>query len=435
ICLNERKRHVESSTDKYAMYANNSHAFNSILAEESSDPTSLRRIETSSISSSNILEDTRIQNQIRSVKTPKSYRFSSISCKKTPTLRTFGDKGYEQKFLRRVSSSRNKRRAERKPLHDADYPRLLDDTQTTQLYSDPFEELCGWLLSLLETGILIPMVEKLKENPNILTDFNSSLFWNCVPVLLKNLIGSVTLNERQFEELKCDHMYYDLLNKDMYSTTMKLRHSFGIKIADNFDLNKESLHGENSIHIMNQIIVQNPVNDEIIANVNDCLSKLVDDAVSQSVELHGMPNASDAVTLASNYSTTRSKMSGYHPYTDTSFNQILLGYVLSKYAKQNNPIDYQLITIYPGDFHLMKNLMIVIWDVLDGSGIEVNIALDQTIECSINKFGKGHGGISRRFSHDLIDEWVNTFAYRALLTKQLTKFVKWKQQTTPLIPT
>ncbi|CAF4469486.1 unnamed protein product, partial [Didymodactylos carnosus] len=44
------------------------------------------------------------------------------------------------------------------------------------------------------------------------------------------------------------------------------------------------------------------------------------------------------------------------------------------------------------------------------------IALDQTIECSINKFGKGCGGISGRFSHDLIDEWANSFAYRALLT-------------------
>ncbi|CAF1257826.1 unnamed protein product, partial [Didymodactylos carnosus] len=237
------------------------------------------------------------------------------------------------KVLIRVSSSRNKRRAERKPLHDADYPLLLDDTQTTQLYSDPFEELCGWLLSLLETGILIPMVEvkntyitilqrwkrqitqttvrqsrirarlkttygdrlhlttinrssgtsiglnhlsfythralsmslnnnylektylrgkddcsepnkceslfdtiklirqsindnyhyfkKLKENPNILTDFNSSLFWNCVPVLLKNLISSVTLNEPQFEELKRDYMYYDLLNKDIFKSSNK----------------------------------------------------------------------------------------------------------------------------------------------------------------------------------------------------------------------
>ncbi|CAF1484646.1 unnamed protein product, partial [Didymodactylos carnosus] len=44
------------------------------------------------------------------------------------------------------------------------------------------------------------------------------------------------------------------------------------------------------------------------------------------------------------------------------------------------------------------------------------IALDQTIECTINKFGKGHGGISGRFNPDLIDTWNNSFAFRALLT-------------------
>ncbi|CAF1452999.1 unnamed protein product [Didymodactylos carnosus] len=45
-----------------------------------------------------------------------------------------------------------------------------------------------------------------------------------------------------------------------------------------------------------------------------------------------------------------------------------------------------------------------------------SIAMDQAIECTINKVGKGHGGISGRFSQDLINIWVNSFAYRALLT-------------------
>ncbi|CAF1145065.1 unnamed protein product [Didymodactylos carnosus] len=45
-----------------------------------------------------------------------------------------------------------------------------------------------------------------------------------------------------------------------------------------------------------------------------------------------------------------------------------------------------------------------------------SIAMDQAIECTINNVGKGHGGISGRFSQDLIDIWVNSFSYPALLT-------------------
>lgn len=47
------------------------------------------------------------------------------------------------------------------------------------------------------------------------------------------------------------------------------------------------------------------------------------------------------------------------------------------------------------------------------------IALDQTIECSINKHGKSHGGISGKFSDETIDVWTNSFAYRSILTSIL----------------
>ena len=42
------------------------------------------------------------------------------------------------------------------------------------------------------------------------------------------------------------------------------------------------------------------------------------------------------------------------------------------------------------------------------------IALDQTIECTINKHGKSRGGIDGRFDDKTIDTWVNSFAFRAL---------------------
>lgn len=45
-----------------------------------------------------------------------------------------------------------------------------------------------------------------------------------------------------------------------------------------------------------------------------------------------------------------------------------------------------------------------------------SIALDQTIEVTINKMGKGHGGITGRCSSDLIDIWSNSFTFRSLLS-------------------
>jgi hypothetical protein len=44
----------------------------------------------------------------------------------------------------------------------------------------------------------------------------------------------------------------------------------------------------------------------------------------------------------------------------------------------------------------------------------IDIALDQTIECTINKYGKSHGGIDGRFSEQTIDQWINSFSFRAL---------------------
>lgn len=38
--------------------------------------------------------------------------------------------------------------------------------------------------------------------------------------------------------------------------------------------------------------------------------------------------------------------------------------------KRNNPSHYDKTFIYPGDFHFAKNTMILIWDILDGSGID-----------------------------------------------------------------
>jgi hypothetical protein len=48
--------------------------------------------------------------------------------------------------------------------------------------------------------------------------------------------------------------------------------------------------------------------------------------------------------------------------------------------------------------------------------LTLGIALDQSIECSINKHGKGHGGISGKLSDDSIDVWIHSFSFRAILS-------------------
>ena len=47
------------------------------------------------------------------------------------------------------------------------------------------------------------------------------------------------------------------------------------------------------------------------------------------------------------------------------------------------------------------------------------IAPDQTIESSINKYGKSRGGISGKFTDEAIDIWTNSYAFRATLTSIL----------------
>lgn len=52
-----------------------------------------------------------------------------------------------------------------------------------------------------------------------------------------------------------------------------------------------------------------------------------------------------------------------------------------------------------------------------------SIALDQTIEVTINKMGKIHGGITGRCSTDSIDIWSNSYIYRSLLSSIINEIV------------
>ncbi|CAF0764722.1 unnamed protein product [Didymodactylos carnosus] len=344
--------------------------------------------------------------------------------------------------------------------------------------------------------------KKLKQQPELLANFTSGLYWDFVPLILKNFIGLVTVNERKFDEMKRDYIFYDALDKDLFKSSKKwlkissqtitrlhkqsaaqvssssclpktVQHhlGFGIKVADNFDLNKETIHGKNSIHIMNQIIIQTAENDEVVCSVRECLDELSNTA-SDRLELSVISDASmttsGALINSAMATTTNSLIMNnylsYEPFVDESFKLVLVAYGLMKYVfnnnnltqlcynafvrrypktpqtaaevKQTNSFGFQYIAIYAGDFHVIKNYMIVVWDVLNESvsskyllqrlsrSFAVNrthrpfssIAMDQTIECTINKLGKGSGGISGRFSQELIDVWTNSFTYRSLMT-------------------
>ncbi len=60
-------------------------------------------------------------------------------------------------------------------------------------------------------------------------------------------------------------------------------HNFVLKIADNFDINPDTLYGNNSIHILNQIIISTPENDEIPNIVEDVLNGVLDEILKSDV--------------------------------------------------------------------------------------------------------------------------------------------------------
>ena len=182
------------------------------------------------------------------------------------------------------------------------------------------------------------VLETLFQKPETMTELTNDLFADCIPITIRNFIGLLTLNNRQFKQYENNHDYYDFFSKDLFRTTSKslkntaichdilnARHDhivspkhillaneickhgrssellsilnrFGhaasyktisrihrkiannqmmqsflptgllfncylVQVADNFDLNRETLHGERSFHFFNRIFVQTPENE------------------------------------------------------------------------------------------------------------------------------------------------------------------------------
>jgi len=112
-------------------------------------------------------------------------------------------------------------------------------------------------------------------------------------------------------------------------------------------MNIGTLRGENSIHILNRIIIQTSVNDEFKFNVNECVNDLCALVVSSvDRDESSFDLLSNSYTTHSTTATATSspkKYKPYLPYKDDSYREILLAYGLMKHVYDTNHILEKII--------------------------------------------------------------------------------------------
>ena len=65
------------------------------------------------------------------------------------------------------------------------------------------------------------LLQQFKYNRLSIAEFDEGLFWGCVPLLLKNSIGLLTVSEQKFQTIKTEYAHYDLLEKDLFVESSK----------------------------------------------------------------------------------------------------------------------------------------------------------------------------------------------------------------------
>ena len=65
------------------------------------------------------------------------------------------------------------------------------------------------------------LLRKLRNDRQSIVDYDSSLFWACVPLLLKNFIGLLTQSDQDFHNFQTNHRYYDLFKEDLFIDSLK----------------------------------------------------------------------------------------------------------------------------------------------------------------------------------------------------------------------
>jgi hypothetical protein len=114
-------------------------------------------------------------------------------------------------------------------------------------------------------------------------------------------------------------------------------------------MNIGSLHGEDSIHILNRIIVQSPLNNEIKFDVNGCINDLCDSVVSavDSLNIGLLLNSNGINSTTPTISNGTKEKKSYTPYKDNSYRHILLAYGLMKHCFDTNNIVEKILDNRP----------------------------------------------------------------------------------------
>ncbi|CAF4064432.1 unnamed protein product [Rotaria sp. Silwood2] len=304
----------------------------------------------------------------------------------------------ERKYIKKVrcrskrihaqNSTRSKyhfRRSKSRSQTAAPFP---DASETNCLYSNGFDELCAWLLSIVRTGSLVSMGDIAEEYKLILNRrqeriTNGMLRTTSIRSRLINKLGNILHFEKisnydvnflgnEIFRHKRSKQLLSITNRlghtPSYNTMVRLHqdaaynsrrktdpfailrqnkkssqylHDFAVKVADNFDLNPDTLYGNNSIHILNQIIVSTSENDEIPTIVAHILDDVLDEIVKSSGSV-SFNAPQTIITISIDNSSFSYKM-----FTDTSLFLPLFAYALIKYSNDSTRIQNNCFSYIP----------------------------------------------------------------------------------------
>lgn len=64
-------------------------------------------------------------------------------------------------------------------------------------------------------------MKKLTQHPNSISDLTSGVFWDCIPNLIKNFIGLLTINDEDFLKIKNEDNFSDIFTHDLHRDSEK----------------------------------------------------------------------------------------------------------------------------------------------------------------------------------------------------------------------
>jgi hypothetical protein len=103
--------------------------------------------------------------------------------------------------------------------------------QSNNIYKDPENvpdnesqsKILFQAIELLRDSIRENMhyLKQVQNHDKSLAEFTSGLFWDCIPIMVKNVIGLLTTTDNNFQHFKDSFEYSNLFNQDMYKSCEK----------------------------------------------------------------------------------------------------------------------------------------------------------------------------------------------------------------------